>query len=212
MKDNYTHIVMVLDRSGSMQSIKNDVIGGFNQFLEDQKKVDGQASLTLAQFDDVYEVLEDFTDLQKAKSLNENTYVPRSMTALYDAIGKTINVVGNKLSDMKESDRPNKIIFVVITDGFENASQEFKQSQIQDMVQHQQDNYNWDFVFLAANQDAVLTGKAMNFSDQSSMTYTAGPIGTQNTYKSLSKNVTRSRVTGQSVNFSTEDRSLATEK
>ncbi len=83
MKNNYTHIIMVLDRSGSMQSIKNDVIGGFNQFLEDQKKVDGQASLTLAQFDDEYEVLEDFTDLQKVKLLDQNTYVPRSTRYWY---------------------------------------------------------------------------------------------------------------------------------
>jgi|TARA_R110000803_G_scaffold155276_2_gene219949 hypothetical protein len=189
MKDDYTHIAIILDRSGSMKQIKDDTIGGFNQFLEDQQKEEGYATVTLAQFDSSYELLEDFTDIGEVPLLTEETFIPRSMTALQDAIGLTVNSVGQKLAALDEKDRPSKVLICVMTDGDENASREFSPSDIKELVKLQTEEYKWEFVFIGANQDAVITSGTLGFDAGKTMTYAANSRGTTSAYQTLSDNV-----------------------
>lgn len=193
MDNNYTHISIVLDRSGSMQSIADDTIGGFNKFLQDQKKVSGKATVSLIQFDDVYEEVYIGKDLQEAKELTKETFVPRNQTALLDAIGKTINKTGEWLKNIPEAIRPGKVIFVIMTDGQENASKEFTRTQIFDMIKHQTDSYKWAFVFLGANQDAIQAGASMGIGKGSSWTYSATSDGTKKAFFSMSSGVSSMR-------------------
>jgi Mg-chelatase subunit ChlD len=169
MKD-FTEIVVVLDRSGSMHSVVDDTIGGFDSFVETQKKAGDNASLTLVQFDDEYEVVYQDKAILSVPSIKD-IYRPRGCTALLDAIGKTIVNVGTKLASKSESDRPNKVIFVIITDGEENSSKEYTKEKVFEMVRHQESIYKWEFVFLGANQDAIQTGSAYGFKAGSSVTY-----------------------------------------
>jgi len=136
MKENLTEMVFILDRSGSMSNLTKDTIGGFNTMIENQKKEDGDAVLTTVLFDDMYELLHDGVNIQDVKELTNKEYYARGMTALLDAIGKTINTVGERLSKTKEENRPSKIIFVITTDGQENSSKEFTQKQIKEMIEH----------------------------------------------------------------------------
>ena len=155
MKDNLSEIVCVIDRSGSMASIASDAIGGFNNFLEEQKEVDGEARLTLVLFDDRYELVHDSVEVGDVWPLDKLTYSPRGTTALMDAVGRAIDDVGQNISDMDEGDRPSTVIFAILTDGFENASVKYSMREISEMIHHQQDKYDWKFIFLAANQDAI---------------------------------------------------------
>lgn len=209
MKNDSTYISVVLDRSGSMQTIKNDTIGGFNAFLEDQKKAEGEALFTLAQFDHKFDLRYDGINIKKVAPLGETTYVPRGQTALHDAIGRTINSVGAKLAAMKETDRPAKVIFVIITDGLENCSREFTGKQIKEMIEHQQQKYNWDFVYLGANQDAIAVGESMGMKRGNTMTYEENCEGTQIALKSISDNMKAYRQGDSGVKaqfFNDEDR------
>ena len=213
MKKDYTDIIVVLDRSGSMSMIREDTIGGFNTFLQEQKDVPGEATLTLAQFDDVYEVVHDNLVIGEVPELDTKTFVPRGMTALYDAVGKTINSVGERYEKMSEEERPEHVVFVILTDGDENASREFKNDSIKSLITEQTDKYNWNFVFLGANQDACLTAQGMGISRDASMTYVPGAIGVTNTFNSTSKNVTMVR-NGlvDTVTYSDTDRAAAVSK
>ncbi len=207
MKPNYTDINIVLDRSGSMQSIKADTIGGFNAFLDQQKETPGDATITLAQFDNVYEVVYRAIPLQKAPDLNDKTFVPRASTALLDAIGRTINETGVRLANMQECDRPSHVIFVILTDGEENSSREFTAQHINQLIRHQRETYKWEFVFLGANQDAITTANELGMSAGQAITYAASPQGTKAAFKSMSRNLSRFR--GGDVDalvFSDEDR------
>jgi uncharacterized protein YegL len=154
MKKDLTEIVLILDESGSMGSVKNDTIGGFNEFLSSQKKIKGDANVTFVKFSDYYKVVNDGTDIAHVAELNESNYTPSYSTALLDAVGKTINSVGQRLSDTPENKRPEKVIVAIITDGWENTSKEFSKKQINEMVAHQRDNYQWEFLFLGADIDA----------------------------------------------------------
>lgn len=187
MKQNYTHIAIVLDRSGSMISAKQDTIGGFNAFLEAQKVVPGEATLFLCQFDHEYNVLQDNVPLAQAAPLNELTYVPRGNTALLDAIGRTIVSVGAFLQFMSEAERPEKMIFVIITDGMENSSREYSSKQIMDMINHQRDVYKWEFVFLGANQDAIATAAGLGIGANSSLTFANNSAGNAAAYASVAR-------------------------
>ena len=185
MRKDFTLIVMILDRSGSMASCHEDTVGGFNQFLTEQKKLPGDAVLTLAQFDNEYEVVCDFVNLKNMTELTYASFQPRGMTALLDAMGRTINSVGARLSSMREQDRPDKVIVVTITDGMENASREFDKEKIVNMIKHQKERYNWQFVFIGANQDAIATG--VSFGTQNSMNYNTDK--TKQLYGCVSNNV-----------------------
>ena len=156
----HTQIVVVLDRSGSMQECREATIRGFNEFLESQKVGPGTARLYLAQFDDEYQFLYD-RPIAEAVALNGENYIPRGWTALLDAIGRTINEMGAILSAIPPAERPSKILFAIVTDGLENRSTEFSREKIREMVTHQQDKYGWEFIFLGANQDAVIEGEKL---------------------------------------------------
>jgi len=209
MKDNLTDISLVLDRSGSMDSVKMDTIGGFNEFLKAQKAAPGEAAMTLAQFDHEYEIVHNGINIQDVPKLTEESFVPRGQTALLDAIGRTINATGARLAALPEDKRPSKVIFVILTDGEENNSTEFTSARVKAMIQQQTEVYNWDFVFLGANQDAMYTGAAMGIHANNSMSYEADRAGTTHAFRSVSDNMRSYREGAQGMKthfFSDADR------
>jgi uncharacterized protein YegL len=205
---NKTDITIILDRSGSMESVKSDTIGGFNSFLSEQQKITGEASISLVQFDDKYETVYIDKDINSADKLTEETFQPRGMTALYDAVGRTINAVGQRLAETDENERPDKVVFVILTDGFENASKEFSAVKINQMISHQKEVYSWDFIFIGANQDAVLSAKAIGISANAALTYAANSEGTEAAFGSIAQKVGAYRQSSvkASLNFDDEDR------
>jgi hypothetical protein len=194
MNENLTDISIVLDRSGSMSVVKTDTIGGFNDFLKAQKACPGEAVLTLAQFDDKYDIVHNGINIQDVPELNDETFVPRGWTALLDAIGRTINATGARISALPEDARPSKVIFVILTDGQENSSKELTREEVMKMIKHQTKTYKWDFVFLGANQDAIQAGVRMGILANNSMTYAADAKGTQDAFRSVSVNLCSSRI------------------
>jgi hypothetical protein len=208
MKQNLTDITVVLDRSGSMESVKADTIGGFNVFLKSQKEAAGEASLTLAQFDTEYDIVHSGKPIKDVPDLDGKTFVPRGATALLDAIGRSINTTGARLANTPEADRPAKIIFVILTDGEENSSHEFTKEKINEMIKHQTETYKWDFVFLGANQDAIRAGTSLGVSAGSSITYASNKAGSNAAFNSMSVNMCNYRsgtVSGQAF-FNDTDR------
>jgi len=195
MKNNLTEIVFILDRSGSMQSLTDDTIGGFNSFVDQQKNEPGEALLTTILFDSKYEILHNGTNLKDVKPLTKKEYYVRDTTALLDAIGKTINDVGHRLDNTKEENKPSQVIFVITTDGQENSSKEFTAQQIKEMVEHQTNVYNWKFVFLGANMDAVDVGSQYGISYAA--TYSATTRGTKSVYSTVTNLVSNSRTSGE---------------
>lgn len=192
-KQNHTEIVCIIDRSGSMASIRTDAIGGFNTFLGAQKKLLGTASVTLILFDNEYETPIQNVDIKSVDPLTEKTFVPRGSTALLDAVGRTINEVGTRLANMQEQDRPEKVIVSILTDGLENASREFSRSKIKEMVEHQRDKYKWEFVFLAANQDAFAEAGSIGISKNMAVNFEQTGAGTRDAYNSLNMMVSEFR-------------------
>jgi hypothetical protein len=166
MKSDYTHISVILDRSGSMESIRDDIIGGFNAFVKEQKSLPGEATLSLVQFDtqDAYEIVCQFTPVKAVPELDRKVYVPRSGTPLLDALGLGINDLEKALTEMKEDDRPSQVVMVIITDGQENSSKEFRKDQIVKMIKNRTDNDGWQFVFLSADMAAI--GDAVSYGMQ----------------------------------------------
>jgi uncharacterized protein YegL len=186
MKQNYTELVCIIDRSGSMSSIATDTIGGFNTFMAEQKKLGDETNVTLVLFDDKYEVVHDNIDINKIPILDDNTFVPRGMTALSDAIGKTITTVGERLAKTKEEERPSSVIFCIITDGDENSSKEYKASKIKEMITHQEQSYLWKFTFLAANIDATETALNYGISRGASYNFKADSMSTSKMFTDIS--------------------------
>lgn len=183
MKKSYTKIVFVIDRSGSMSTIKNDMEGGLKNFIAEQKKANlGKCDVSLYQFDNVYETVYENKDLADVPEYNLS---PRNMTALYDAVGKTINRVGDQLRTLAESDRPDRVMMVIITDGQENSSSEFTATNIQELVKHQSDKYNWQFSYLGSNQDAWAVGGALGIAANSTLTYANNRRGVIGAWDSL---------------------------
>ncbi len=199
MKDKYSHIVIILDRSGSMESGRSDMQGGLNTFLADQKKFsqenpDCSCTLSFVKFDDKYELVHDFKNLQEVESLELH---PRGGTALNDAIGKTITDVGQKLSDMNEEDRPSTVTVFIVTDGAENASIQFTTEQIKSMIQHQEEVYKWKFTYLGADQDSFAVannlglnvGSVANYSKGKALNLFSGLSNKMSAVRSASSNV-----------------------
>lgn len=193
MNQFLTEIVCILDRSGSMQPLAKEGIGGFNAFIDEQKKVEGEAKVTVVGFDNEYEIWHNGVPINDLPPLDKKTFVPRGMTALNDAIGRTINLVGERLEDTSEQERPGQVIFVVLTDGMENASKEFNLEQVAGMIKHQQEKYSWEFIYLAANVDAQATGAALNFMPQDTQSYEATEVGMRRAYVATSMGVTAKR-------------------
>lgn len=212
MNKEHTKIVVVLDESGSMSTIRKDTIGGFNTFIQDQRKVPGTADVTVISFNSRPKTVHDSVPLTSSSlELNDSNYRPSGNTALLDAIGLAITSVGEKLSALPESDRPGKVIVVILTDGEENASTDYRRSQINEMITHQREKYSWDFVFLGANQDAFHEAGKLGISQGSTMSYAASAQGMTTNYVNLSKSISRSRVGGLSVSFTDAERKAAEE-
>jgi uncharacterized protein YegL len=158
MKKNLCELVCIIDKSGSMDSIKSDAIGGFNSFLKEQKKSTFDIKMTLALFDTDYKLVHEGKVITDVEELTEHSYFPGGGTALYDAIGRTMDNVGSRLHRTPENERPEKVLVVILTDGEENSSHVYSNEKINEMINHQRDKYNWEFIFLAANQDAFAVG------------------------------------------------------
>ena len=199
MKD-VTHIAVLLDRSGSMESIKDETISGFNYFLKEQKENGANAYLTLVQFDtQSTDVVEENTPIVSVQSLNPQTYQPRGGTPLLDALGDTINSTGNTLKNIPESGRPDKIVFVIITDGEENSSHRYSRVKIKEMIEHQSDVYDWQFVYLGANQDAFAEAGGMGIAADNTANYLR--VNTAAAFAAASTNVASYRSTGDSASL-----------
>ena len=155
MKKGLTELVMILDRSGSMSGLESDTIGGFNSMIEKQKKEEGEAYVSVVLFDDECEVLYDRVDIRKVEPMTDRQYYVRGCTALLDAVGGAIRHIGNIHKYAREEDVPEKTIFIITTDGMENASQRYTYDKVKRLIEHQKDKYHWEFLFLGANIDAV---------------------------------------------------------
>lgn len=201
LKGSKTAIALIVDRSGSMQSIQSDATGGINSFIKEQQTVDGECTIRIDQFDNEFEKVLPSTDIKKVESYE---LVPRGSTALLDAIGKSVSEFALEVKDNK----PDNVIVVVVTDGYENASKEWNQVAVKNLIDSKTKD-GWNFVYLAANQDAITVGNSYGFAAASSMTYAPTSAGTHNTYASLNSNVTRTRLKGGKVTFNQNDRDLA---
>lgn len=194
MKQDLTEIIVVMDKSGSMGSTRDDAIGGFNTFIGEQKKVDGEAKVTLTMFDTAYNIVHDGIPLQDVPELTGYDYVPGGMTALLDAMGRTIDAVGSRLATTPDEEKPEKVIMVIITDGEENSSTEYTHAMVMDKVNHQRDAYKWEFVFLGANQDAIKAGATIGV--KCAANYAATPDGTRKAYLCAAQAVSNFRTKG----------------
>lgn len=193
MKKDSTLIGMIVDKSGSMAGLVTDTIGGYNTFVEEQRKLPGQARIIRTLFDNNVQIGE-IEDLATCTLMNSVNYIPNGYTALYDAIGMTINHIGNYLKGMSEDNRPDKVIICIITDGAENTSKEFKsKDKIKEMITHQQDVYKWEFIFSGANIDAFDVGGSMGIHAQNTVQYAATSDGTRSVYGLMSKSVSQLR-------------------
>lgn len=214
MNKEYTHITMVIDSSGSMSHGWNDVVGGYHQIVSDNKKLPGKCTFTVALFDAGYKLIEDFTDIQKVEE--RDLRLLGGMTALLDAIGKTITSVGAKLAALDEADRPEKVIFMVQTDGHENSSREYTKSAIQKMIAEQTAKYNWQFMFIGATLDSVAQARQYGFAEANSTTYNTNNYAATMNVLNTKLSMTRSAVTEDQlkacVSFSAEDKALLHEK
>jgi hypothetical protein len=193
MRPDLTEIAFVLDRSGSMNPIADDAIGGFNTFLKDQQALSGEARLTLVLFDHEYLVAHNNVAIQHVPPLDSSTYVPRGMTALLDALGRTIDDAGARLAGTPEAERPAKVIVAILTDGQENASRDYTFAKVAGMIKHQQEKYSWEFLFLAANQDAIAAAGALSIGPKDAIAFQATGEGVRNAHMLMSDRVAASR-------------------
>lgn len=196
MNNNLSHIVCIIDRSGSMHPFIQSTIDGYRGFLDEQKALPGEALFKLVLFNSVVDGYPS-VPLQEAQPLTVVTYAPTGSTALFDAMGVTITEVGEALSRMPESERPGKVIFAIITDGEENASQIYRdRKQVADMIEHQQEVYGWQFIFLGANMDAIAEAVAFNIPAANAAVYDASAEGVSQSYTTTNSVVSRMRTTG----------------
>lgn len=193
MKKGLTELVFILDRSGSMAGLESDTIGGFNSVMTKQKLEDGKANVTTVLFDDKYELLHDRYNLQKVDKITDKEYFVRGTTALLDAIGKTIHKMGNTQKYASEEERAEKVLFVIITDGMENASGEYSYDKIKKMIARQTEKYGWEFIFLGANIDAVETASRFGIAEERAANYHADSEGTMLNYEVISETVSMVR-------------------
>ena len=178
MKKNLTEIVFILDRSGSMAGLESDTIGGFNAMIEKQKKEPGEAFVSTVLFDNVSEVIHDRVDIRKIHPMTDRDYYVRGCTALLDAVGSAIHHIGNVHKYAREEDRPEKTLFVITTDGMENASRQYTYDRLKGMIERQKETYGWEFIFLGANIDAAKEAARFGIGADHTANYHADRKGT----------------------------------
>lgn len=189
MKKGLTELVFILDKSGSMGGLEADTIGGYNSMLERQKAVSGECYITTVLFNSDYELLHDRIDIKTVNPITENEYYIGGLTALLDAIGRTIHKIGNTQKDTTENSLAEKVIFVIITDGEENSSQEYSAKQVKKMIEKQKTQYGWEFIFLGANIDAVKTAGRFGIAPERAQNYHADSEGVDLNFRVLSEAV-----------------------
>ena len=189
MKKNLTELVFILDRSGSMHGLETDTIGGFNAMLEQQKQAEGEALVSTVLFSSDSTVIHDRVPVEKVNPLTEREYRVGGCTALLDAIGGAIHHIGNVHKYAREEDRPEKTLFVITTDGMENASRRYTAERVREMIERQKAKYDWEFLFLGANIDAVETARQFGIGEDRAVTYQCDKEGTALNYEVISETV-----------------------
>lgn len=193
MKQNLTELVFILDRSGSMEGLEGDTIGGFNAMLEKQKKEEGKAFVSTILFDDKTEVLHDRLPLDRVRPITEQEYYVRGCTALLDAVGGAIHHIGNIHKYARRADRPGRTLFVITTDGMENASRRYTAPQVRRMIERQKARYGWEFLFLGANIDAVETAGQLGIGADRAVNFHCDSRGTRLNYATVCQAVSAVR-------------------
>ena len=193
MNNNLTEIVFILDRSGSMAGLEDDTIGGFNAMVEKQKKEQGEAVLSAVLFSDGSQVLYDRVDIQKVEPMTERKYQVGGCTALLDAIGSSVHHIASVHKYAREEDRPGKTIFVITTDGMENASRAYTYDEVQRMVKHEQEKYGWEFLFLGANMDAISAARSFGIREDRAVRYSCDGAGTNLNFRVAGKAIEKFR-------------------
>lgn len=193
MKQNLTELVFILDRSGSMEGLEGDTIGGFNAMLEKQKKEEGKAFVSTILFDDKTEVLHDRLPLDRVRPITEQEYYVRGCTALLDAVGGAIHHIGNIHKYARREDRPGRTLFVITTDGMENASRRYTAPQVRRMIERQKARYGWEFLFLGANIDAVETAGQLGIGADRAVNFHCDSRGTRLNYATVCQAVSAVR-------------------
>ena len=189
MKKNLTEMVFILDKSGSMSGLEADTIGGFNSMIERQKKEPGEALVSTVLFSGESKVIHDRVNLQKVEPMTDKQYFVGGCTALIDAIGEAIHHIGNVHKYAREEDRPEHTIFVITTDGMENASRRYTSDQVKAMVKHEQEKYGWEFLFLGANIDAVETAAHFGIAEDRAVNFINDRAGQALNYSEVSEAV-----------------------
>jgi hypothetical protein len=192
-----------------MSTIARDMIGGYNEFIKKQKETPNECFVSFYQFDDIYETVFERVKLQDVKELDDKTYQPRNSTALFDALGKTINNYGKYLSDLKEEERPERVLVVTITDGQNNASHEFTVAQVRDMIKLQTETYSWDFVFLGSNIDAWDAGDSLGIARGSTLQFANCSGSVSKAFQSLSSNASSYRASPAKMSYCFSSTDLA---
>ena len=193
MKKNLTELVFILDRSGSMAGLEGDTIGGFNAMIEKQRGEPGEAVISTVLFDNETEVIHDRISLDKVPALTQKEYYVRGCTALLDAVGGAIHHIGNVHKYAREEDRPEKTLFVITTDGMENASRRYTYEKVKSMIERQREKYGWEFLFLGANIDAAREAARFGIRADCAADYHADSIGTEMVYESVCEAVCQVR-------------------
>jgi len=193
MNSNLTEIVFILDRSGSMAGLEDDTIGGFNAMVEKQKKEPGEALLSAVLFSDEGEVIYDRTEIRRVEPMTERQYRVGGCTALLDAIGGAVHHIANVHKYAREEDRPGKTIFVITTDGMENASRRYSYQDVQKMVRHEQEKYGWEFLFLGANMDAIAQARSFGIRADRAVRYNSDSAGTSLNFAVVSRTISKAR-------------------
>lgn len=193
MMKGFTELVFILDRSGSMAGLEGDTMGGFNAMIERQKQLPGKACVSTVLFDHESVVLHDRVDIQKVRPMTGEDYAVRGCTALLDAVGQAIHHIGNVHKYAREEDRPEHTLFVITTDGMENASHCYSAQQVKQMIERQKTRYGWEFIFLGANMDAVETAEHFGIRKERAVTYRSDHEGTRLNYEVISDAVTQLR-------------------
>lgn len=186
MKNNITELVFILDKSGSMSGLEKDTIGGFNSMIKKQKKIGGKCYVSTVLFNDESEVLHDRKNLEEIKPLTQEDYCVCGCTALVDAIGGAISHIGNIHKYARPEDVPENTMFVITTDGYENASRKYTSDKVKSMIERQKAKYGWEFIFIGANIDAVETAKTYGIAPERAVNYNADAQGTEIVYEAVS--------------------------